>query len=353
MTTTSWTVEPVGTDTVQILLGRLADARTRAVSWLEDRIGDDGRPDGADVANSWWRAPWALCVGGAPDAAAAMIGWAEREALTDDGDLRAGPYGGDGPGTPVYSLSPIAIAAWLLTRYGTANLVMDRIAYWTDPDTGGAYEYKDHDQDPLQDMLKTSQVGISALVTGRTDLADGVYRWLQAAWAAQPDLPRRLYPSVRGGEPVADFASGDALLRVVDFQSPRQLYFHSGIAGAFLAGYGQQFRDTTAIGLGNRYLELNKTGTVAQFDDTSSVQICKFGWGVAAMQTADPTSGQLPWLVRMGQWFVDRQRPDGSWAPSSFTTPDPGLLDYYWKTAEHLMELSYIQQALAGSDPTP
>jgi hypothetical protein len=64
------------------------------------------------------------------------------------------------------------------------------------------------------------------------------------------------------------------------------------------------------------------------------------------MLTADPTGGHLPWVVRMAEWFIDRQRPDGAWVPSSFTTPRPQLLDLYWKTAEHLMELSHIETAL-------
>ncbi|MDX3245331.1 hypothetical protein, partial [Streptomyces sp. ME18-1-4] len=85
--TTPWPTEPTPD-----LLTRISQARAKGVAWLRDRIADDGRPEGAETANSWWRAPWALCVGGAPDAAVAMMGWAEREALTDEGDLRPGPY---------------------------------------------------------------------------------------------------------------------------------------------------------------------------------------------------------------------------------------------------------------------
>jgi hypothetical protein len=66
------------------------------------------------------------------------------------------------------------------------------------------------------------------------------------------------------------------------------------------------------------------------------------------MLSADPDGGHLPWVARMGEWFVRRQRPDGAWAPSSFVTPQPGILDLYWKTAEHIMELSYLEQALAA-----
>ncbi|MQA34940.1 hypothetical protein, partial [Modestobacter roseus] len=340
--TTAWpsTPTPAGLD-------RIRAARAEGVRWLTDRVGDDGRPEGAEVANVWWRAPWALCVGGAPDVAAAMMGWVEREALTDDGDLRPGPHGGDAPGSPVYHLSPLAIAAWLLARYDTARTVTDRLASFQDPESGGAYDLRDFDADPLQDTLKTGQLGISALVTGEADMARGVYRWLARNHAAQPALPGRLHPSWRGDGLVLDATPDEAFLRLVDYSAPRQAYFHSGIAGAFLAGYAQQTGDGAALRLGQDYLELNRAGTDAQFDDVESVQICKFGWGVAAMHVAAPDSGQLPSVVKMGEWFVRRQRPDGAWAPSSFLTPDPGVLDLYWKTAEHVMELAYIEQALA------
>ena len=331
-------------------LDRLRDARLRAVAWLSDHIDDDGTPAGADVGNAWWRAPWALAVGGAPDVAAALLGWAERTALTDEGDLRGGPFGGDDPGSPVYFLSPLAIAAWLLARYDTAALVNSRLDAFRDPDSGGAYQHRDFAADPQQDLLKTGQLGISALVTGRGDQADGVRRWMARQYEAQTELPRRLYTSWRGAGPVTDLEDGaERFMYLVDYQESRQAYFHSGIAGAFLAGYARQNADAEALELAKAYLSLNTGGTDAQFDDVDSVQICKFGWGAAALHAADPSAGYLSWTVRMGEWFVRRQRPDGAWAPSTFMAADPGVLDLFWKTAEHLMELTYIETALRAS----
>jgi len=327
-------------------LDRIHSAKQAAMTWLTARVADDGAPEGHDVANSWWRAPWALCVAGAPDVAAAMMGWAERNALTHDGDLRPGSYSPPGLTSPVYHLSPLAIASWLLARYDTAAVVNDKVKSFQDPETGGAYDNRDFAADDLQENLKTAQLGISALVTGRRDIADGVCQWLRTNLADQPHLPGRLYTARRAGKLITEFPESEAFLRVVDLNAPRQTYFHPGIAAAFAAGYSQQTGDQAALQLGRDYLKLSTDGTQEQFTDRSSVQICKFGWGAAAMLTADPTGGHLPWVVRMAEWFIDRQRPDGAWAPSSFTTPEPQLLDLYWKTAEHLMELSYIETAL-------
>jgi hypothetical protein len=350
--TTTISNETISAENLEDLLARLKGARLSAVSWITDRIADDGRPAGADVTNAWWRAPWALAVGGDSSAASALMGWIEREALTDEGDLRAGPFAADAPQSPVYKLSPIAIAAWLLARYSTAGAVMDRLEYWTDDASGGAYEYADFVSDSLSDNLKTCQLGIATLVTGRRDAADGVYRWLRGSWNAQPDLPNRLYSSWRDGKPVTEFDPSDAYDRVLDFSAARQAYFNPGISGAFLAGYGQQTGNADALRLGQDYLRLSQNGTDAQFNDSGSVQICKFGWGEAAMLAAAPESGQLPWVIKMGEWFIERQRPDGAWAPSVFHAPPvPGELDLFWKTTEHLMELAYIEQSLSAVVP--
>jgi hypothetical protein len=330
-------------------LDRIAAARLRSVRWLSDRVDDTGRPAGAEVANSWWRAPWALVVAGAPDVAASMMGWIEREALTDTGDLREAPFGVPAPGSPVYHLSPIAIAATLLGRYDTARAVNEALGRYQDPFTGGAYEYKDRTADDLQDNLKTSQLGISALAGGRRDQADGVFAWLKRNLQDQPDLPARFFTGRRNGELVTEFPDKEAFVRVVDLQAPRQAYFHPGISAAFLAGYAGQTGSVEALELGRQYLALSTGATEAQFTDTSSVQVCKFGWGAAAMHDADPTGGHLPWVKKMGAWFVDRQREDGAWAPSSFMVAEPDDLALYWKTAEHLMEMSYIELSLRAS----
>jgi hypothetical protein len=320
-----------------------------SVNWLTDRVSDDGRPEGANVTNAWWRAPWALCVAGASDVAAAMVGWVEREALDDNCDFRPGPYAAPSPLNSVYFLSPVAIASWLLGRYDTAELVNSRLRYFQNPETGGVYDYLDFHADPLEDSLKTAQVGVSALLTGDRSTADRVHQWLAVNYAEQPELPRRLFTGRRADKVVTDFPSDQAYVRVVDFQADHQTYFNPGIAAVFLAGYAGTTGSRAAVQLGRDYLSLNKGGTDRQFEDLSSVQICKFGWGAAAMLTADPAGDHRPWVERMATWFCDRQLDDGTWAPSSFATPEPTLLDYYWKTAEHLMELCYIEQALAGA----
>jgi hypothetical protein len=289
------------------LLERVRGARRRSVRWLADRVADDGRPEGADIANAWWRAPWALCVAGAPDVAAAMLGWIEREALGDDGDFRLASQSLPAPQNAVYFLSPIAIAAWLLGHYGTAETVNRRLRYFQNEDTGGVYEYQDFAGDRLEDNLKTGQVGVSALVTGDRASADGVFRWLSDNYREQPELPTRLYTGRRHGQVVTEFPAAQAFVRVVDFTSTRQTYFNPGIAAAFLAGYFELTGRDEARRLGRSYLALNTQGTESQFTDPTSVQICKFGWGAAA-GTVPGSSGWRPGSA-IGSARTGRGRP--------------------------------------------
>jgi hypothetical protein len=334
-------------------LERLRSSRDRGVEWLAAQVGDDGTPSGADLGNSWWRAPWALAVGGAPEVASRMMGWVEREALSDDGDLKPGPFTAPAGMCPVYHLSPLAIASWLLGRYDTANAVMAAMAKYTDPSTGGVYELRDHDTDPVQDTLKTAQLGIAALVTGHRDTADGVASWLMRNYEDQPDLPNRYFSSRRDGQLVTEFDESEAFSRVLDFSRPRQPYFQPGIAAAFLTGYSQQSGNEDALARARDFLDITIGGGDLQYDDPTSVQICKFGWGAAITYAATSDPALRPWVVRMGEWFARRQEEDGSWAPASFMTPNPGLLDHYWKTAEHVMELSYIVDALSAEPVDP
>lgn len=329
-------------------LERFRTALDRGVTWLSDQVAGDGEPAGADIANSWWRAPWALVVGGAPDVAAQMMGWVEREALSENGSLRPGVYDAPATTSPVYHLSPLAIAAWLLGRYDTANSIMNAMAEFTDPETGGVYEFRSPGADPVQDTLKTAQLGVSALVTGHRDVADGVADWLIRTYEDQPQLPQRYFSSRRDGALVTSFEDKDAFSRVLDFSRPHQPYFHPGIAAAFLSGHYQQTGNKQSLQRALDYLDITIGGGDLQFDDPSSVQICKFGWGAAVTYAATSQADLRPWVVRMGEWFVRRQKPDGSWAPATFMAPDPGLLDHYWKTAEHVMELGYIVASLSA-----
>jgi hypothetical protein len=70
---------------------RLQRARERAVAWLLDRIALGGKPADSDRRAGWARIPWALALSGQVATAAAVVDWAARNALDEDGGFREGP----------------------------------------------------------------------------------------------------------------------------------------------------------------------------------------------------------------------------------------------------------------------
>ncbi|MCK9541398.1 MAG: hypothetical protein M0R03_05135 [Novosphingobium sp.] len=332
--------------TLKSATARFRAARDRGVAWLLDHIASDGRPVGADTQNGWGRVPWALAVSGESAAGHAVLAWAEREALDGSGHFRAGPYGG-GDRFGSYPLSHFAIGAWLLERYDVALKCMGAIRALQDSSTGGV------PVDPpggqwahRHDLLSTAQAGVAALFSGQEDIIDGVHRWIVDLVGQQPDFPGRFHTARDGAELLVEPEPDFVWLSITDFTQPRQSYYTTGMAAVFLAGYAMRRGDTAALALGHRLLSANIGGTSAQFDDLESVQACKFAWGAAAMQTADPEADYRDHLLRMGDWFIARQSPDGAWTPSRFATPQPGDVHKLIKTAEHVMEINAVIAAL-------
>jgi len=302
------------------LIGDIEAGVDRACGWLLDRIGDDGHP-GARHCH-WYRLPWALAVAGRRAAASSVLGWVERTALDARGDLREGePRTGFETHWASYPVAILASGAWHLERYDTANLLTDRLTDFQDPDTGGAFAaHPDHRADRRQDLFPTAQLGMTGLTTGRRHLADGAFAWLRSLYHAQPDLPRRLYTSTLGDRVITD-AGGDPILEwqtVTDFSLPRQASYNPGIAAAFLGRYHLATGSGEALDLAKAFLDLTIGGTPEQFDHTESVQVCKFAWGASVVAEATGDPAMVAHAARMGRWFLDSQRPDGSWLNSPF-----------------------------------
>lgn len=335
----------------------LADAITRArasrdrgVAWLLRHIDPTGKPVGAEKRNGWARVPWALAVSGETDTAAQVVAWAERTQLCGDGNFTAGPAYGSGRFL-AYPLAHFAIGAWLTERYDTARSVMGALRRLQDPATGGfpIAPPKDRATD-LHDLLSTAQAGQAAVITGQHDIAEGVYRWLTDLLQQQPpSAGSRFYTFRQGANLVTQPAQALEWLAITDFDVPRQTFYTPGMAAVFLCAYAGSQGLKHPVELASALLARNLSGTAAQFDDLSSVQACKFGWGAAALYPLDVQRDWTPHLKRMVGWFEARQAEDGSWAPSAFLQPAPDDVDRLVKTAEHVMEVNTLLGALGSA----
>ena len=129
---------------------------------------------------------------------------------------------------------------------------------------------------------------------------------------------------------------------IVPFDQPRQAFYGPGMAAVFLARYAHIRQRPEALELARGFLRYNVEGTQDQFSDLESVQACKFGWAIGAMQQADPAGGWGRWIAPMTEWFIDRQAPEGWWGPSRFADANPTCADQLVKTSEHVMELTAL-----------
>ncbi len=333
--------------TLEALIGRVRASRDAGVRWLLDHISTVGEPVGAGERNGWGRVPWALAVAGESEAAARVVAWAERGQLAADGNFAAGPAFGEGR-FGAYPLAHFAIGAQLTERFDLAGRAMEALRRWQDPATGGLPIAPPQDRaSDLYDLLSTAQTGLAAVITGHDDVAELAWRWVADLAEQQPaEAGSRLYTFRKGAALVVDPDKPLEWLAITDFAKPRQTYYTAGMAAVFLAAYAGRRGMSEPLDLARRLLRFNVEGCAEQFDDPDSVQICKFGWGAAAMLTADPKGDWLPHVARMGDWFVRKQADDGSWAVSRFMQATPSDIDKLIKTAEHVMEINAIYSAL-------
>ena len=336
------------------LLGTLRESRDRGLRFLLERIDSEGRPAGDAMHHA--RLPWTLAVAGARSEAAAVLSWHERELLDSSGDFLEGENRERwAVQWSSYPLAMLAIGAWHLERYDTANAIMDTLRAYQDPNSGGAYFQRPEVRTSLrQDLFPTAQLGMSALMTGRDDVAHGVFKWLGDLYAGQPDLPRRLYSATDDNgilELSADELESEVGIKfeiLTDFEKGRQAFYNPGIAAAFLGRYYMRTGNKAAKQLAYDYLALSEQGTEAQFDYSESRQICKFGWGAAHMLEADPDGGQLTNVIRMANWFINAQEDDGRWHNSSFLTPNPTIGNDMETTTEFVLHTATLLSALVG-----
>ncbi|MCL2803337.1 MAG: hypothetical protein FWD29_05225 [Micrococcales bacterium] len=339
------------------MVERLEAARSRGAKWIVSRIGDDGQPVGADRVNTYYRVPWALQITGHVAPAAAAMAWIERHALTSEGDLRPGAaqknwsYPAEWTnGSASYPLSNLAYGAWLLERYDTAGAIMQTLASdFQDPASGGGYiERPECRSTGRQDILCTAQIGLTALLTGRREMAEAAFGWFERLWALQPKLPNRLYLSTIGPDLAVDPPKGKEFGYWLDIDKPRQAFFNPGLGAAFMGRYAMATGSTSAVEIGRGLLDVARRAHESKYDYNDTVHVGKFAWGAGVMMDVEPDESHLADAMRLGQWFLDCQLEDGRWNPTKFLVPEPGDTDALWKTGEHILLMTILDMALAA-----
>lgn len=339
------------TSAVPVVLTRAESARERGVEFLLRHIGPDGSiADASGGRVTWYRFVWALEVSGETAAAASVLSWIERTGLGADGQFH-GDMAWDMAAnrtTNTYPETILAYGAWLMRRFDIARKAMDFAGQFQDPDSGGIFMTRERigSNDP-QLLFPTAQFGMSAVITGRLDVARAAGEWFARLWDAQPELPERLYTIWAGGGLLTEFPDDiDRRHIVQEAQQPLQLFYNGGIAASFLTQLAMATGEDRWIAYARQYQQFSMDSCPEQFE---TKQVCKSAWGSGLLYLATGDETYVPWIARMGEWFAAEQEPDGGWSNTQALEADPPLRHRLEITAEFVVHLDTLIAALAAA----
>ena len=341
-------MEPRSTAEDHERIGAYLDARRRGTEWLLARV----RPDGAvgDPADGYkfYRALWTFGLTGEVEAANRVAGWYRRNALTPDRRI-------DGPFRTqldawAYRDSALIVGAQTIGAYDLGIGLLPDLLRSQDP-ASGAFA-NDHLPDGSlsddMDIPYACGAGFALLACGDIAAARRVATFLRTIWDAQTELPDRFYAfwSRSRQRPIVPTDAAFEEHFVVDNHADRmQRWTIGGIAAGFLARLYLADPDPADLDLARRYQAFSMAATEAQFKYPS---VCKSSWGASLLYQITGEEAYRRWTMRMGDWYVATQEPDGRWHPWVERTEG----DVIEITLEFVMHLDTLIAGLA-SGPQP
>ncbi|HEY3109620.1 MAG TPA: hypothetical protein VGL23_12750 [Chloroflexota bacterium] len=325
------------------------ESRRRGIEFLLGQMNPDGSIGPVDQGLFYYRVPWALTLGGETGAAMRVGEWIRRHMLTPEGEVAgsASPNAGANRGANTYAETCLAYGAQLLRQYDLAGRAMRFALRFQDPVTGGVYQDRERTgPDDPQILYLTCQLGMSALLTGARAEAEAAGHFLKRLWAAQPELPERLYTIyTRAGGLATEVPPGaDRRHYVNESQDVQQMHYNGGMAAAFLTRLHLATDDAGWLDLARQYQAFSMSSTPRQFE---TKQVCKSAWGGGLLYAATGEPIYRDWAIRMGDWFVAEQFADGHWENSKYIDPNPPLHRNIAITAEFVVHMDTVASALA------
>ena len=302
-------------------LDRLAayrEARRKGVAWLLRHLNADGSIGDPTTGFSYYRAPWAFTVVGETEAALAVSAWIRRNLVTPDGEID-GPYRVFDEWS-TYRDATLVVGAQLASQYDLSVGLWPGILRRRDPSSGlfandrlpgwfvvrrarrlrrrsrrrlrRARRRGPHDG-PRHRRLPGSPLGCPARVAGSLP-------------SRLVEAPSGLDPRGRPRVPGADHAPRS------HGRTASQHWFFGGICAAFLCRLFMADPRPEYLALARRYQDFAIGSTDGQFNWPAA---CKGSWGSSLLWqlTGDPRYEAF--TFRMGDWYVERQEPDGCWHP--------------------------------------
>jgi hypothetical protein len=163
----------------------------------------------------------------------------------------------------------------------------------------------------VQDVLNASQSGNALLLTGNVDAALRVGQFLRTVWDAQPRPESEQFFVWKPGTGLrTEFDENKQFFFSIRTDKPRQAYFNSGIAAAFLARLTMATGDASWNELGLKYLEISHHTHEAM---STTAQVGKVGWGAALAWAVAGDERTLRHAERVGEAMIAQQDASGAW----------------------------------------
>jgi hypothetical protein len=298
------------------IVSELLAARDRGAAWLASQQRDDGaigQPEKYGLG-PYYKALWAFAASGRSDAGNRLASWVRRELVRDDGDLagplRDGERNGGHDRNYAYPNAWLLIGAHLLGRYDITSRGIPFLLRLQHPESGGFRMQRDR-LDAVQDVLNASQAANACLLTGHIDRALRAGAFLRTVWEAQPRPERELFFVWKPGEGLrTEFPEERQYLHSIRVDAPRQPYFNSGIAAAFLCRLAMATGEAEWVELAKRYLEIS-FHTLDEMYETA--QVGKVGWGAALIYALDGGERYARLAERVGRAMIAQQADAGGW----------------------------------------
>ena len=331
-------------------LATYREARRKGVQWLLGHLNADGSI--GDPANGfgYYRAPWTFTVVGETEAAIATSAWIRRHLVTPEGTID-GPYRVFDEWA-TYRDATLIVGGQLACQYDLSIGLWPGLLRLRDPQSG-IFKSDRLPGGGWSDALDTTSggagIGFAALAVGDLDTARGIARYLARFWEVQPELPDRLYyvwSQRRQAIVTPADPEFDASLMLLDrTQDAPQFWFLGGICAAFLSRLYMADPRPEHLALARRYQDFAMGSTDGQFNWPAA---CKGSWGSSLLWqlTGDPR--YEAYTYRMGDWYVERQEPQGWWHALDEKT----LGDNIEITLEFVMHLDTLIGGLASRPPS-
>lgn len=323
-------------------------ARRRGTDWLLARLNPDGSLGDASLGWKYYRALWTFGATGEVVAAHRVAGFIRRNLVVTD------PAGRPSIGGPLRGLltdwayrdATHIVGAQMIEAYDLGVRLLPSVLADMDPVSGSVAN--DHLPDgslsDAGDIPYACGVGFAALACGDLASARRIAGFLRRIYDAQTELPDSFYCfwSRSRQRPILRDDPDFELRMVVDNAVDRsQRWTIGGISAGFLCRLYLADPDPAHLDLARRYQAFSMAATDAQFKYPA---VCKSSWGSSLLWLVTGDEVYREWTLRMGDWYVDTQRPDGYWHPLVERTE----ADVIEVTLEFVMHLDTLIGALAA-----